>query len=265
MVALNASIVTGQQRAQAGQRWAGLRHIARHSGGSRKYGQAVGHLLRGQGGRAWKAFKGGAAKTFRSSAIARRFGGFGRGVMSAGGGVGMAAGMVAGAAVGLKLFHDAVVRATDRLVEMNRHYAEVSASMAAVFAGRDVKEIMRDQEKGNRLSSSAQGLVDSEQRRKDGTKELEILADRVANGALSIANDLLAGLLLPLNLISQGINLLVDAIPDNPLKSTPADLGQFMEDVERRAVAPILARRQAIAEQQQADKEANNNKAFPRR
>lgn len=75
---------------------------------------------------------------------------------------------------------------TREQVEFNRRLSNASASMAFVFAQRDVQERMRNREMGERLSQSASVLTQSEQFSKDQIKDTEVALNRLWNGILSL-------------------------------------------------------------------------------
>jgi hypothetical protein len=84
-------------------------------------------------------------------------------------------------------------------VEFNRGLATVSASMAAVFAQRDVREMLRNMEVGQRLAQSARDLTQAEQDRADNTKEIEVAWERAKNRAGTIWEEFKSYVLKPLN------------------------------------------------------------------
>jgi len=112
--------------------------------------------------------------------------------------MGAVAGGSALAVAALYAFSKAVSQATDAQISAMRQYAQVSASMAVVLAERDVREMRRNMEKGDALAGSTKMLVDAEQERKETTKPIEILADKIYNGFLTVGNKIVTELAAPL-------------------------------------------------------------------
>ncbi len=130
-------------------------------------------------------------------------GAIGRGI---GAGVGVAAGTVGVAvggavALGTALFkaNEAVGAWTDAAFRSSERLAQVSGSMAAVHAQREVRQLMRDIQRGEKTAGSAKDLMESEDRRKNAFEPLMTSLDNLLNTALSIANDILTGLMDFLN------------------------------------------------------------------
>lgn len=104
-------------------------------------------------------------------------GGGGGSAAGAGAGAGMgAAGAVAGvavAAVAVVAGFVALKKAADDLVESQRDLAQVSPSMAGVYAARDIQEILRNRQKGEMLANATGNLTREEQRFKDAMMPME--------------------------------------------------------------------------------------------
>lgn len=169
--------------------------------GRSRFGRMAGAVL----GRATRRGVGGLA--------ARGVGMAARGAVAAGAAGGAAGGVVGGvvggltlAAVALKAFHMAVDRATEGALAAARQYAEVSGSMAAVLAERDLKELLRDQRMGEAQAGSTRALAEAEQRRKDATEPLSNAFADLKNNVLAFGNDVLADVLTPIAEAVKGIH-----------------------------------------------------------
>lgn len=188
--------------------------------------QAIKNLLKGDVSKAWKNVRGGWRSWKAQRGYGKSLGGFGN---------------VLGAASALGAFKKAVESATDGAIAAARKYAEVSASMASVMAQRDVRELMRDREKGDRISSSARTLTNAEQDRKDNTKEIGILGERMWNYALAGGNKLVDALMTPLNEISKQINDLIDVMDKSEKKEAmdATDLLSTLANVGRERIKEL--------------------------
>ncbi len=111
--------------------------------------------------------------------------------------------------VALKMFHDAVNRATEAQIAQAKRLAEVSGSMAAVMAGRDVSELMRDIRQGNNQAGSMKELVDSEQRRKNATEPIVNAIENAQNRILAVLND-------SVTTIAKNTNFLLEVLKNLP-------------------------------------------------
>jgi hypothetical protein len=105
------------------------------------------------------------------------------GVMGAAAAGGPAAVGVVGLGMAAVKAAEALQRMTTEQLTYNRELAKSSASMALVFAQRDVQERFRQRDVGERLSASARTLTQAEQRFKDETKEFDVFGERVKNYA----------------------------------------------------------------------------------
>jgi hypothetical protein len=144
-----------------------------------------------------------------------------------GGGLAGAAigGAASGAAKALGEFVHETEEASRQLMTVNRSLAQFSGQMAVVAVREQVREISRERERGDRLAYSANRLMESDQRRKDNVKELEILGQRIDNWVTSIKNDIASGITAPLNEIAGVVNqMLGDEKAENVLGAKMLDL-----------------------------------------
>lgn len=164
------------------------RAIGRFAGGriGKKHSWATGHNT-------------GKPGMIRGSAIG---GAAGAGVL--GGVTAVASGAIIAAAA-LKLFHDAVNRATESQVAHARKLAEVSGEMAAVMVNRDIQELRRNIRMGGAQAGGMKELADAEQRRKDAAEPLLNAVENGSNRVLAALNDTLVPLLSVANSILEGL------------------------------------------------------------
>lgn len=138
-----------------------------------------------------------------------------RGGMTKGGKIGGVVGGVVTVIVGVTeafiRFKRHIHTLTEELVQAQRRLAEVSPSMAAAMARRDVQELMRDQRKGEALSSSAERLFQSEQHRKSVWMPAETMWDKLQNELAALGNDLVSAATLNNGLL----HILADKLTDN--------------------------------------------------
>lgn len=130
-----------------------------------------------------------------------------------------AAGSLGPVGVGLSILAVAAVKATQSLnemakgqVEYARSLSHASAQMALVMAERDIQELMRNREKGDRLSTSARALTQAEQFKEDNTKEIDILIDKGKNYIGAAWEVFKTGLFLQMNLVAGGLNKIEEMI-----------------------------------------------------
>lgn len=131
------------------------------------------------------------------------------GAAAAGGAVATGAVVVSVLAVvatALTLFGKAVVAAADKQLEAMRQYEKVSAGMALVFAQADLRDTLRNMERGERLAPSAQRLSDADQKLKDNSSEIIILVERIQNNLLAFIEGELADVLSIVNDAAKAIN-----------------------------------------------------------
>lgn len=155
-------------------------------------------------------------------------------------------------------FRKALIRATEAAVNAARKYAEVSGSMAVAVAQRDIREMIREMEKGNRVASSADTMMGAEQFRKDQHKEIDILGDRVQNYLVAAGNAVAGTLLIPLEVMATGFNELLDIVSvlakvarDKP---EPANLSDWAEDAAKRG-NEVIEKQRRIFDQLAKDAE----------
>lgn len=136
-----------------------------------------------------------------------------RGAAAAGAVGGAVGGVAAGAtvvAVALYEAHKAIVNWTNAAFESMSKLAEASGSMAAVMAERDVRQFVRDQERGEAVAGSAYALMESEDRRKNATAPIENAIDNLRNNALTALNDAATPIIEG---IGSGLEYLKDIFP----------------------------------------------------
>ena len=203
-----------------------------------KIGRAIGRSRIGQRiarSSIGRRILGGVTKGARGGAGAARMVGMGAraaGALGAAGGVvGGVVGGLALAAVALKGFHDAVDRATEGQVQAARKMAEVSGSMAAVMAQRDLQELQREQRQGEAQSGTMGELARSEQRRKNATEELGNLWQNGKNSLLAWGNNLIADILDPVKDDIKAIRVWLFG-EDKP---EPVGLGAMMPSIMQHA------------------------------
>lgn len=226
-----------------------VRKVAR---GFRRYGKVgrgasrsvlwLGRMTGTLGGVAARA-AGGAALGSGASAT----GAAGAGV-AAGGALAGAAGavaapfaVIAAAGVALKGFHDAVDGATDSMMNYNRTLGQFSGLMSMVMQVSESQDRFRQREKGDRLAQSAMYLADSENYRKNNTKDMEIVLGRIENYLYGGLNDALGALLKPLNDIAKEI-LKRLGIEEPVIVPVGESLAKAAKEIEAREVARLQNR-----------------------
>lgn len=88
----------------------------------------------------------------------------------------------------LEKFGKAVEQDTNQLLDNAKQFAQFSASMGQEFAEREARETFRKNEMGEREAGSTRFLIEAEQTRKDNTKEMILLLDRVENVLVGVLN-----------------------------------------------------------------------------
>lgn len=136
---------------------------------------------------------------------------------------------IVAAGVALKGFHDVVDSATDSVMNYNRTLGQFSGLMSVVMSESEARERFRQRDKGDRLAQSAQYLADSENKRKDATKNIEVLVGRIENYVYGGLNNIVAYLTGPLDsMIKQGL----DAMGNNEQIIEP--MGQALVNAAKK-------------------------------
>jgi hypothetical protein len=119
-------------------------------------------------------------------------------------------------------FKEAMDESTRSTIANYKELSKNSGAMAQVMANRDVRELLREREKGDRLAGVAGALTDAEQHRADASKELEIAWEEFKAGYLTVWNEAIAQILTAVNkLANLGANT----------KVTPQTLGGMMTKI----------------------------------
>lgn len=100
----------------------------------------------------------------------------------------------------------AVASWTDAALESARRLSEVSGSMAAVFAVKDMQDMLRDIRQGEGTAGTAGVLARSEAARKDAELEVVMALNNMGNLILAAMNDLIAVPLRVLSAVAEPIN-----------------------------------------------------------
>ena len=128
-------------------------------------------------------------------------------------------GVVVGVGMALYDAGKAVIKWTDDALESARKLSEVSGSMAAVFAQKDIKDMQRDMQRGDATSGSANNLMNAEAERKDAAMPLMNAMDNATNNVLAWLN----GAMVPF--INMGTKALEMA------KDMPFGIGKAFKDL----------------------------------
>lgn len=122
-------------------------------------------------------------------------------------------------------FRKAIELSTDRLIEVNRQYAEFSAAMGQVEAMRESREINRNIQVGGELSGSARYLANAEQDRKDATRQIGVFFSKLDNVGTALLNkvETLALAVVPIAAIIEPLNKLIDRVLGKEDDSLTAD------------------------------------------
>lgn len=144
--------------------------------------------------------------------------------------------VLAALAIAFVKFKNHVEKATDALLEEQAKMGEISGSMAAVFAERELSELTRDRKKGDTIAGSAAFLAQSEQYRKGVQAEFDVLGTRLSNVAEGIGNRVLASAYqwLGIDKIVRVLNRILDVIEPRGDGEAVADWLQRIEDSERQ-------------------------------
>lgn len=237
MKATNSLLVTGGKTAtkgtQSGPRGAsggpaapsegpkGLGHVLGDMFGDRVRGSRYGRY----GSAARKVASGAATDLGASSGAAGKLG-------AAAGGAGALIGagiMLVEAAIKAR---NAINDWTNAAFESAARLAEVSGSMAAVMANRQVDQIQRDIIRGESTAGSTNRLQQAESRRKDEENRLGITIDNATNTVLTALNNLLTPVI---NKINAGVELMREMPPW--LRAIAGPLGLIADVLEPGADA----------------------------
>ena len=133
-----------------------------------------------------------------------------------GGSIGQAVGTGAAAVTtlvsGFLKARDAVDKWTEGAMASAAKLKEVSGSMAAVMAERDIQQMMRDVKRGEATAGSANELMSAESKRKTEENRIGIVVDNASNKVLAVLNDIATLLLRPIADIAER---LARFIPDS--------------------------------------------------
>jgi len=200
-------------------------------------------------GRAWRGSKTRSfGKTGGKFAIgaARSLGG-GKKTRKVFGAIGTAAGKVVGVVTTVvETFvkaRNAVDGWTEAAFQSAARLAEVSGSMAAVMAQRQVAQLQRDIERGEATAGSANRLQQAEARRKEEENKLGATIDNATNNILAVLNDLLTPIIAGVNLGVEGLKAMpfgVGAAIRALLAGDPVEDGSLVE-IGRAARAEMAA------------------------
>jgi hypothetical protein len=107
--------------------------------------------------------------------------------------------VLAGLVLAFRKFKSHVEETTEELVHFQARFAEVSGAMASVYASREMRELQRDRQMGDRLATSARYLTEGEQLRKDKEANFTVLGTKIQNYVEGFGNRFLAGLYDPIS------------------------------------------------------------------
>jgi hypothetical protein len=136
-------------------------------------------------------------------------------------------------------------RYTDQLVQSQQRLADVSGSMAAVYAQREIQELLRDQRRGEALAESASYMTGAEQRRKDATMPIETAITSLENRMAGFLNDIVAGMAKVVN----GVLGLTDESEKDKAANRLTDAVQHIRDDNQKRMENERARLDRIKEQ----------------
>lgn len=180
-------------------------------------------------GRAWGKIKARAQAGAKAGQRIGKVTGGGKTLGAVGGAIGGVAGVfgvITGAVMGAA---SAVDSWTNKTFESARKLAEVSGSMAAVMAERDIGQMRRDMKRGNETAGTARDLMESESRRKDSGNRIDIVVDNVTNKIGSFFNDVIGT-------VNDGVaDILEFFTGEEDKKSPPKGLAGDMADMMDRA------------------------------
>lgn len=157
--------------------------------------------------------------------------------------VGAAVGTVAAIGIAFNEARKAVAGWTDAMLESSRRLAEVSGSMAAVFAEKEVRDLLRDIRVGEATAGSTRILAESEAKRKDAEADISIALTNTGNLILAAINEVIAVPLQIMASVARPINEAVQWLarvgrdPDKPIwgEEAIAALKKEVDAAEARA------------------------------
>jgi hypothetical protein len=154
-----------------------------------------------------------------------------------------AAGAVAAVVAALVELPSAVTSFGESLLESQRSLAQVSPSMAAVFAKADMQDTFRNMDIGEQTSGSAGDLSDSLQGLKDGSEDLVVLLTNIKNEVGAVLINLIKDYIIPpvtqivtfVAEILRWLGLALDEI--KKVEDPPLTMGQWLIDIEKETKA----------------------------
>jgi hypothetical protein len=154
---------------------------------------------------------------------------------------------IAALVIAFKKFRDHVDKTTDRLIDAQSRLAEVSGSMAAVYAEREMSEVWRDRAKGEMLSPSARYLARGEQFRKNEDAQFEVLWTRLENRVVGFANRAI-GVIEGSFSNAMGIPLLNRMVELIEKGDKPQGVAEWLERIEKQNADRLNAARDRMKE-----------------
>jgi hypothetical protein len=153
---------------------------------------------------------------------------------------GTGAGKFAGAAGGVLMavgvlgeFSKSVKESTDRLIEVNRQYAQFSSQMSLVMAQRDIREMQRKRQVGDDTADSAKALADSEQKRKDAGQNLETIGNKISNYIEAGFNEVLTAIISIPDGIAEAIERAFTGKGPKEKEDKPLTAGEALDAVRQ--------------------------------
>jgi hypothetical protein len=138
----------------------------------------------------------------------------------AAGAIGMGGSLAAGAAGAAVSIAESFLKARDAVHEWTesslayaRQLGENSGSQAMIAAQREVGQIFRDMERGERTAGSTGRLMEAEAERKEQENKIGIVVDNAKNEVLTLFNKVMTPMLEAVNIGIEGIIYLVENIP----------------------------------------------------
>lgn len=163
---------------------------------------------------------------------------------AAGGTVGVALAAITTVVTGFIAARAAVATWTEAAMASARRLSEISGSMAAVMAERDIGQMRRDLQRGEATAGSARGLMQAESARKDQENRMEIVFDNAKNNVLELLNDIFASALKPIADAMEAVDTAARKWLRIPLREVPpGGLAKTMPDIMDAAHAMDIAGR----------------------